>query len=153
MRKITFLLFLFLLTGCLIQISEVYAQEDPSSLKEGNEVTPDSASLIFSVDPKNNEVNGIFLKEQDTEAQLYKLKGECYRCEFYQGNIEGPFLVTNSRIKPGKKAVLTIYTLHNLMPGKEFDPGPFPPGSRFNVARIKTTVIENQKGSFKLRTY
>jgi len=152
MRKITLLILISLSVAGFFQKSAVYAQHDPSGLPDPK---PDPAlvtNLIFSVDPRNNGVNGVFLKEPNEEAQLYKLKGDCYRCDFYQGSIEGPFTVTGSRIKPGKKAVLTIYTVHNLMPGKAFEPGPFPPGSRFSVERTKATVIANQKGNFKLRT-
>ena len=151
MRKITLLLFILFAAGCFIQTSGIYAQPETSSLKEHNPKSESGTGVIFSVDPKHNGVNGVFLKESNTEAQLYKLKGDCYRCEFYEGNIEGPYSILSSGIKPGKKAVLTIFTVHNLMQGKEFDPGPFPPGSRFNLVRIKATVIDNQKGSFKLR--
>ena len=144
-------MFLFFPVGCFIHPSDIYAQQETSSLNEYNPSSDLLTGLIFSVDPKNNGVNGVFLKEQDTEAQLYKLKGDCYRCEFYEGNIEGPFIVTSSGIKPGKKAVLTIHTTHNLMQEKVFDPGAFPPGSRFNLVRFRATVINNQNGSFKLR--
>lgn len=152
MRKITLLLLISLSVAGFFQKSAVYAQHEPSAFTDPKPETSGVTNLIFSVDPKTNGVNGVFLKEPNEEAQLYKLKGDCYRCDFYEGSIEGPFTVTDSRIKPGKEAVLTIYTVHNLMPGKEFDPGPFPPGSRFSLARTKATVIANQKGSFKLRT-
>ena len=148
MKKITFLFLLMLPAAGFFQNSAAYAQHFQEPNPEAS-VT----NLIFSVDPRDNSVNGVFLKEPNEEAQLYKLKGECYRCDFYEGSIEGPFTVTDSRIKPGRKAVLTIYTVHNLMPGKEFEPGPYPPGSRFNLVRTKATVIANQKGSFKLRTH
>lgn len=107
--------------------------------------------LIFSVDPKYNGVNEVFLKGPDVEAQLYILKGDCYRCEFYEGTIEGAFTVHNFRLTPGRKATLTINTLENLMDDKIFDPGKYPPGSRFYLGRTKTTVIENLEGSFKVR--
>ncbi len=152
MRKITLLLLLLLSVAGFFKNPAAYAQQESSGFQEPKPDIPLVTGVIFSVDPKNNGVNGVFIKEPDQEAQLYKLKGDCYRCEFYEGNIEGPFTVTDSRIKPGKKAVLTIYTVNNLMPGKVFEPGPFPPGSRFSLARTKTTVIANQKGSFKLRT-
>ncbi len=150
MKKIILILFLFLPVCCFFQNSASFAQE-VTSLTDTSTNSETVTDLIFSVDPKNNGINEVFLKEPDVEAQLYKLKGECYRCEFYKGNITGKFAVKNSRIRPGKKTVLTIHTMENLMPGKIFDPGQFPPGSRFNLARTKTTVIDNQKGSFKVR--
>ena len=153
MRKITLLLLLLLPVAGFFQNSAAYAQNESSGYPESKPDAVLVTGVIFSVDPKDNGVNGVFLKEPNEEAQLYKLKGECYRCDFYEGSIEGPFTVTESRIKPGKKAILTIYTVHNLMPGKEFEPGPYPPGSRFSLARTKATVIANQKGSFKLKTH
>ncbi|QED38621.1 hypothetical protein FK178_13255 [Antarcticibacterium arcticum] len=150
MRKITLLLFLLLPACCLFQNSPIFAQQY-ADLNHQNPAVPASTNIIFSVDPKNNGVNEVFIREPDIEAQLYKLKGECYRCEFYSGSIEGPFTTKDSRIRPGKKATLTIHTMQNLMPGKVFDPGPYPPGSRFGLGRTKATVIENQKGTFKLR--
>ncbi len=152
MKKNTILLFIFFTVGCIMPAANIYAQSGTDSFKEN---APDSGlvtDVIFSVDPKNNGVNGVFIKELDTEAQLYKLKGECYRCEFYLGSIEGAFNIVNSKVKPVKNAIITIYTSQNLMRGKVYEPGPFPPGSRFNLARTKTTVIEKQNGKFRLRS-
>ncbi len=151
MKKITFLLFLLLPVYCFFQNSVSFAQQN-SSLNKPDPSAQTVTNIIFSVDPKNNGINDVFLKDPDIEAQLYILKGECYRCEFYLGTIEGTFSSQGSRLRPGKNATLTINTLENLMPGKVFDPGPFPPGSRFILARTKTTVIENQHGSFRLKT-
>lgn len=153
MKKITSLQFLMLILCCFFYNPITFAQENTSFLNHNtNRVANKVTDLIFSVDPKNNGVNEIFLKEPDLEAQLYLLKGECYRCEFYEGTIEGPFTVKDSRIKPGKKATLTINTMDNLMADKIFDPGQFLPGSEFNLARTNSTVIVNKKGSFKVRT-
>lgn len=151
MRKITLLLFLLLPACCLFQNSVIFAQQH-ATINNQNQDETTLTNIIFSVDPKNNGVTEVFLREPDIEAQLYKLKGECYRCEFYSGSIEGPFSTKDSRIRPGKKATLTIHTMQNLMPGKVFDPGPYPPGSRFSLGRTKATVIENQKGTLRLRT-
>lgn len=151
MRKITLLLFLLLPACCLFQNSAIFAQEN-SAINTQKPAVHTITKIIFSVDPKNNGVNEVFLREPDIEAQLYKLKGECYRCEFYSGSIDGPFSSKNSRLRPGKKAILTIHTMENLIPGKVFDPGPYPPGSRFSLGRTKATVIENQKGTLRLKT-
>lgn len=152
MKKFTFLHFLILFICCFFYNPTTFAQEQTSYLNsKPNGVPTKVTNLIFSVDPKNNGINGVFLKGPDKEAQIYLLKGKCYRCEFYGGTIEGSFKVYDSNITPGKKAILTINTMENLMEAKKFDPGNFPPGSRFNLARIKTTVIANQPGSFKVR--
>lgn len=152
MKKIILLLFLILPASCFFQNSATFAQQVTSALIDPESEPAKVTELIFSVDPKNNKINEVFLKEPDMEAQLYLLKGECYRCEFYEGTIAGNFRLNKSRIRPGKKATLTIFTMDNLIPGKTFNPGQFPEGSRFDLGRTRTTVISNQKGSFIVRT-
>lgn len=105
--------------------------------------------LIFSVDPRTNEVNKIFLKKENPEKQLYELKSNCYRCDFYRGNFDGTLKMRGNRIINSKKGKFTIHTFDNLMPGQHFLPGEkFQPGTKFSLAGIKTTVLTNQKGIF-----
>lgn len=151
--KVNVTIFCIIISCLWFEKESLVAQTIAFSQKNNTENSEEKIEVIFSVDPKNNGINDVFLKEQDMEAQLYKLKATCYRCEFYEGTVEGSFTEKDSRIRPGKQATLTIHTMQNLMPGKVFVPGKFPPGSRFTMARTKTKVIENQKGSFRVKTY
>lgn len=131
----------------------VTAQIKELNAKTGGEIAPIITDIIFSVDPRTNKVNNYFIRNSDTELQLYKLKENCYRCNYYLGHLEGGYQLKGSKLIPNKKSVFTIKTTHNLMPGEIFDPGiKFPPGAFFSMAGIKTTVVENQRGIFKVKT-
>lgn len=113
-----------------------------------------STSVIFSVDPRTNKVEDIFIKKTNSEQQLYDLKAECYRCQYYVGRLEGEYKVSSLRLIPAKEAILTIHTRENLMPGEKFYPGEnFLPGTEFELAGIKTTVVANQEGTFKVKAH
>lgn len=130
----------------------VTAQSTELKAKSGEEIIPTLTDIIFSVDPRTNGVINFYIRNANTELQLYKLKENCYRCNYYLGHLEGEFQIKGSKLIPTKRSVFTIKTTHNLMPGEIFDPGAkFPPGAVFSMAGIKTTVVENQKGSFKVR--
>jgi hypothetical protein len=112
----------------------------------------ENTPLVFSVDPKTNGVTEMFLKDPDLEHQLYRLKEDCYRCEFYLGSVEGNLKIRERKIINSKNSVFTINTSENLMPGSVFSPGTqYTPGSEFSLAGIKTTVVTNHKGSFVLK--
>lgn len=112
----------------------------------------ENTDLVYSVDPKTNGITEVFLKDTDVEHQLYKLKEDCYRCEFYLGSVEGTFKIHNKRIVNSKSSVFIIKTTRNLMPGTDFSPGAqYAPGTEFSLAGIKTTVLANKNGSFILK--
>lgn len=144
--KIT-LLFVLVLTLWLNTGYTSLAQINPSeNIPEKN---LNHTAVIFSVDPRTNEVNEIFLKKGNSEQQLYKLKEDCYRCSFYLGSLEGSYKLRRDRLIPDKTSTLTINTGENLMRGSRYIPGDeYLPGAQFSMAGVKTTVIANQNGKF-----
>lgn len=113
-----------------------------------------STPVIFSVDPRTNKVEDIFIKKTNSEQQLYDLKAECYRCQYYVGRLDGKYKLSSLRLIPEKEAVLTIHTTENLMPGEKFYPGDnFIPGTEFELAGIKTTVVANKNGTFQVKAH
>ncbi|QCY69421.1 hypothetical protein FHG64_08460 [Antarcticibacterium flavum] len=142
------LLFVTGLLTCSIAQAQIQKPDRPIEDFEFRKNT----ALVYSVDPKTNGINEVFLKEPNVEHQLYKLKEDCYRCEYYLGSVEGTLKIKDSKIVNSRSSVFTINTMENLMPGTDFLPGPeYAPGSRFSLAGIKTTVLANQKGSFVLK--
>lgn len=128
------------------------AQVNTSSRDIEKFVPEKSTPVIFSVDPRTNKVEDIYIKKANSEQQLYDLKAECYRCQYYVGRLEGNFKVSSLRLIPAREAVLTINTTENMMPGEKYYPGDdLKPGTEFELAGIKTTVVANKDGTFKVK--
>lgn len=112
-----------------------------------------NTSLVYSVDPKTNGITEMFLKSENVENQLYELKGNCYRCEYYLGTVEGSLKVKGKKIVKSKNSRFTIHTLDNLMSKQNFFPGTnYLPGDNYTLAGIPARVVFNQKGKFILET-
>ncbi len=145
-------MFILLVTG-LLSCSTAHSQiRKPERPLEDFEFRKNTA-LVYSVDPRTNGIIDVFLQDTNVEHQLYKLKEDCYRCEYYLGSVEGNLKIKDRKIVNSRGSVFTINTMENLMPGATFLPGlEYAPGTPFSLAGIKTTVVANQKGSFILRS-
>ncbi|HSI70911.1 MAG TPA: hypothetical protein VK941_11800 [Gillisia sp.] len=149
MHNITYRQMFVLLVLCFLTCTTAIAQEEKSVRPMEDFVYQKNIALVFSVDPKTNGITEVFLKDTDIEHQLYKLKEDCYRCEFYLGSVDGDLKIKDKKIINSKSSVFTIKTTDNLMPGTIYSPGTeYTPGSEFSLAGIKTTVVANKKGSF-----
>lgn len=141
--------FILLLTICLLSGLTTTAQS-----RDRFENNPEfnfhkKTPLVFSVDPKTNNIIEIFLKRENVENQLYQLKADCYRCEYYLGTVEGNIKIRDNKIVKGKKSKFTIHTEDNLMSGLFYFPGnQYQPGTSYILAGMKTRVISNQQGKF-----
>lgn len=128
------------------------AQSNENSRNIEKFVPEESTQVIFSVDPRTNKIEDIYIKKANSEQQLYDLKAECYRCQYYVGRLEGKYKLSSLRLIPAREAVLTIHTKENLMPGEKYKPGDdLIPGTEFELAGIKTTVVANKEGTFQVR--
>lgn len=142
-----FVLLILCIFTCPAANSQVKKSEQPNGEFEFQKNT----ALVFSVDPRTNGVTEVYLKDPDVEQQLYKLKEDCYRCQFYHGNVEGTLKIKDKKIVNSRSSVFTINTTDNLIPGINFFPGTeYTPGAEFSLAGIRTTVVANKKGSFIL---
>lgn len=152
MHNITYRQIFFLLVLCFLSCTPANSQEKKPARPMEDFIYQKNTELVFSVDPKTNGITEVFLKDTNVEYQLYKLKEDCYRCDFYLGSVEGNLKIRDRKIINSKSSVFTIHTEDNLMPGSVFLPGTeFVPGKEFSLAGIKTTVIANNKGSFVLK--
>jgi hypothetical protein len=152
MHNITYRQMFFLLVLCFLTGYTGNSQEKEPARPMEDFIYQKNTALVFSVDPKTNGITEVFLKDTNIEHQLYKLKEDCYRCEFYLGSVDGNLKLRDRKIVNSKNSVFTINTSNNLMPGTDFLPGKeYSPGSEFSLAGIKTTVVTNQKGSFILK--
>lgn len=129
-----------------LQRDTLAAQTADFSTNNTTENPGEITEVVFSVDPRNNKINKIFLQEGSTEQQLYQLKQECYRCRYYTGNLQGTFQIKRNFIIPQKGARITINSGKDIMTAEQFKPGGnFRPGSIFLLAGIKTTVVSNKQ--------
>jgi len=136
----------------LLEGSTLLAQTTALAERSSNGKAGEQTEVIFSVDPKNNKITDIFIREGSTEQQLYQLKQQCYRCSYYTGNLEGSFNIKRNFIVPRKGTTITIYAGKDLMTEENFNPGPnFKVGSSFPLAGVKTTVISHQQGVMVLK--
>lgn len=152
-RKTTQNLLTMLVVGILLMFPATAQDNAP---KKGMEkfLPEKNTPVIFSVDPQTNEIAEIFIKKSNTEQQLYDLKADCYRCEYYLGSLEGDYKKTSLKLIPAKETLLTVHTNKNLMPGAEYSPGEkFKPGSEFVLAGLKTIVVANKPGTFTVKTH
>ena len=140
---------ILLLAICFLTVHPTFAQSNKLVANNPEFSYHKNTSLVYSVDPKTNGINRIFLKRENVESQLYELKGDCYRCEYYLGTVEGSIKLAGNKIVKGKNCRFTINTQENLMSGQYYFPGnQYLPGVSYTLAGMNTIVVSNQKGKF-----